>query len=434
MEWMPVRALFGTSIGESGMPEVGAPRVAGLGRNRDFLLLLSGQAVSRLGSRVSDLALPILTLALTGSPAQAGFIAAVQALPYLALSLFAGALVDRWDRKQVMILCNMARFLAYCSVPLAYALGRLGVAQLYAVALLAGFALVFFDQAQIASLTRVVPDAHLPRAVGLDATVEATTYLLGPGLAGILIGLARTVVAGATLAYLINGLSYLVSVLTLGAIRLPFQTERSVDPDVSLSRRALGVEIREGLCFLWSNRSLRAICLLTMGVTLLDGPLVLAVIVLARDELHADARAVGLLLSLAGAGELLGSFVAPWVKRRVPGGRVAIGAVAVWALAMPLQAAAGSPVMLVAGAAVADMMIPIYNVAQMSYRLALIPDALQGRVNSAYRLPSYAGGLVGTAGGSVLLGLLGPRPVLWGIAGGLGACAVAASLTSLRKE
>ncbi|MGH9351620.1 MAG: hypothetical protein ACRD2G_05590, partial [Terriglobia bacterium] len=110
-------------------------------------------------------------------------------------------------------------------------------------------------------------------------------------------------------------------------------------------------------------------------------------------------------------------------------GRILVGAVAVWALAMPLQAAAVSPLMLVAGAALADMMIPFYNVAQISYRLALIPDALQGRVNSAYRLPSYAGGLFGTAAGGVLLGLLGPRPVLWMIAAGLGASALAARLT-----
>ncbi len=100
---------------------------------------------------------------------------------------------------------------------------------------------------------------------------------------------------------------------------------------------------------------------------------------------------------------------------------------------MPLEAAAVSPLMLIAGAALADMMIPIYNVAQVSYRLSLIPDALQGRVNSAYRLPSYSSGLLGTAVGGVLLGLLGPRPVLWIIAGGLAFCAVAASLTPLRR-
>jgi len=414
-------------------PVVPANEPPPLWRNRDFLLLWGGQTVSRLGSRVSDIALPLLVLALTRSPAQAGFVAAAQSLPYLLLSLPAGALVDRWDRKRVMILCDMARCLALGSIPLAYARGQLGVGQLYAVAVVVGLALVFFDAAELASLPRVVPGGQLARAAGLNATAESATYLVGPGLAGVVIGLARTVVAGAALAYLVDSLSYLASVFTLGFIRLPFQEDRMEAPRPALSGGALRDEIAEGLRFLWGQRRLRAIALLSMGVNLLDGPLLLAVIVLARDELHADARTIGLIFSVAGAGELLGSFVAPWVQARVRMGSALIGAVAVWALAMPLEATAVSPLMLMAGAALADMMIPIYNVAQVSYRLSLIPDALQGRVNSAYRLPSYGSGLLGTAAGGVLLGLLGPRPVLWVIAGGLGLCAFAASLTPLRR-
>ncbi len=414
-------------------PVVPANEPRPLWRNRNFLLLWGGQTVSRLGSRVSDIALPLLVLALTRSPAQAGFIAAAQSLPYLLLSLPAGALVDRWDRKRVMIVCDMARCLALGSIPLAYARGQLGVGQLYVVAVAAGLALVFFDAAELASLPRVVPEGQLARAAGLNATAESATYLVGPGLAGVVIGLARTVTAGAALAYLVDSLSYLASVFTLGFIRLPFQEDRAGALRPVLSAGALRAEIAEGLRFLWGQRRLRAIALLSMGVNLLDGPLLLAVIVLARDELHADARTIGLIFSVAGAGELLGSFVAPWVQARVRMGGALIGAVTVWALAMPLEAAAVSPLMLIAGAALADMMIPIYHVAQVSYRLSLIPDALQGRVNSAYRLPSYGSGLLGTAVGGALLGLLGPRPVLWIIAGGLGLCAVAASLTPLRR-
>jgi len=86
-------------------------------------------------------------------------------------------------------------------------------------------------------------------------------------------------------------------------------------PRPALSVGALRDEIAQGLRFLWRQRRLWAIALLSMGVNLLDGPLLLAVIVLARDELHADARTIGLIFSIAGAGELLGSFVAPWVRR-----------------------------------------------------------------------------------------------------------------------
>jgi MFS family permease len=331
-----------------------------------------------------------------------------------------------------MIVCDVARLLAYGSVPLAYALGRIAMAQLYVVAFVAGVALVFFDAAELASLPRVVPVAQLPRAVSLNATLEAAAYLLGPGMAGVLIGLASGVVAGAALAYLVDSLSYLASMLSLGAIRRPLQPERDAVP-VPSAGRALGMEIADGLRCLWRHPRLRAIALLTMAMNLFDGPLMLAVIVLARDTLRVDASTVGLIFALAGVGGVLGSFVAPWVVAHLHVGRAIIGAFAVWALAMSLEAAAVAPPMLIAGAVLADMMISLYDVAQMSYRLPLIPHELQGCVNSAYRLPSYAGGLVGTAAGGVLLGLLGPRPVLWLIAAGLGACTVGAGLSPLRR-
>ncbi len=117
-----------------------------LWRNRDFVLLWSGQAVSTLGTRFSGLALPLLVLAVTYSPAQAGLIGALSFLPYLVFGLPAGALVDRWDRKRTMALCDLARCIAFGSVPLAVALGRLTMPQLYLVALVDGTSFVLIQR------------------------------------------------------------------------------------------------------------------------------------------------------------------------------------------------------------------------------------------------------------------------------------------------
>src|SRR5579863_2777914 len=106
-----------------------------LWRNRDYMLLWSGQMVSSVGTRVSQLAFPLLVLALTHSPAQAGLIAALRGLPYALFILPAGALVDRWNRKRVMILCDTGRALALGSIPVALLLGHLSLIQLYSVAL-----------------------------------------------------------------------------------------------------------------------------------------------------------------------------------------------------------------------------------------------------------------------------------------------------------
>ena len=117
-----------------------------LWRNRDYMLLWSGQALSDIGGAVSELAFPLLVLAVTHSPAQAGFVAALRALPATLFSLFAGVLVDRWDRKRVMLVCDTGRALSLASIPIAFALGHLTIWQLYITAFLEGTLMIVFDE------------------------------------------------------------------------------------------------------------------------------------------------------------------------------------------------------------------------------------------------------------------------------------------------
>src|SRR5438270_3170247 len=123
-----------------------------LWRNRDYMLLWGGQVVSTAGSAASAIVYPLLILALTDSPAAAGLAGALRALPYLVFSLPAGALIDRWDRKRVMILCDTGRALALASIPLALAFGILTVAQLFIVSFIEGTLFVFFNIAEVACL------------------------------------------------------------------------------------------------------------------------------------------------------------------------------------------------------------------------------------------------------------------------------------------
>ncbi len=196
--------------------------------------------------------MPLLVLALTHSPAQAGFMTAVREAPYLLFSLPAGALIDRWNRKITMIFCDLVRWPAMGSVPLAFALGHLTLVHLYIVAFIEGTAYVFFSLAQIAALPQVVAPAHLPRAYALDNITEYVGTLLGPSLGAFIIGLASLVEMGAILAFLADSISYLVSVISMLFIRVSFQMERATE-----TRRALYKEIAEGLRFLWRQRLLR---------------------------------------------------------------------------------------------------------------------------------------------------------------------------------
>lgn len=406
-----------------------APEPGGtLWRQRDFLLLWSGQALSLLGTSVSTLALPLLVLALTHSPAQAGFLAAAQTVPYLLFSFPAGALVDRWNRKRIMVLCDAVRLLAYSSIPLAFLLGHLFLFHLYLVAFLSGTAFVFFNSAQMAALPRVVPSALVPRAASWNAAAESAAGLIGPGLGGFIISLARTVVGGAMLAYLFDSLSYAISGLSLSAIRATFQEERPKE-----NRSSLGGAMVQGLRFLWSQGHLRTLAFLIVCIGLLSSPEDIALIVLAQRDLHADARLIGLIFSLGSIGGLLGALLASLITARVPFGRILTGTTTAFAFAVGVLAAALSPLMLVLGLVIISLAIPIFGVTQLSYRLSLIPDAMQGRLSSIFDLLFFGSQPLGVAVGGLLLSRVGPRIVLSGMACGFALAALVVSLTAVGK-
>jgi MFS family permease len=403
-------------------------RPRSLWRNRDFLLLWSGQTVSVLGTNITALALPLLVLAVTHSPAQAGLVTAARQIPYLLFSLPAGALLDRWDRKAAMMRCDLMRWVALGSVPLAFALGHLTLVQLYVVGFIDGTAYVFFSIAQIAALPQVVAKEHLPRAYAMDNTTEFVGQLLGPGLGGFIIGLAPAIAVGAVLAYLLDSISYLISVITLRFIRVQFQVERAAE-----RQRALRKEIAEGLRFLWQQPLLRIMAILTMNGNFLLSGVTLAVIVLAQGTLHLNVQALGLVLAAGGVGGVLSAFVAPWIQARARFGLVMIGSIFTWTLALIALAFAPSAWLLIAGVGLIGFVWPVYGVTLVSYRLSLSPDHLQGRVNSAFRFLTYGSEPLGAAFLGLLLALLNARLVLGLIAVGLALNGVAACFTRLRK-
>ncbi len=122
-----------------------------------------------------------------------------------------------------------------------------------------------------------------------------------------------------------------------------------------------------------------------MAINFLLEPTSLVIIVLASGPLHIDVRTLGLILSLNGAGGSVGGIIAPWIRPHLRFGQVIIGSIITWALAASLLAIAGSSFLLIIGGALIWFMCPLYNVYFVPYHLTLVPDELQGRVNSAFR-------------------------------------------------
>jgi MFS family permease len=382
-----------------------------------------------LGTNITTLALPLLVLALTHSPALAGLLAATRQLPYLLVSLPAGVLVDRWERKRTMIFCDLVRWLALGSVPLAFVLGHLTLIHLYLVATIEGVAYVFFSLAQISALPHVVDPEQLPRAYALDTTTENLALLLGPSLSAFIISLAPAIQPGAMLAYLTDSSSYLVSLFSLWRVRVSFQKGHTQ----SSGKPHFYGELVEGLRFLWQQRTLRLMALLTTLVNFLQSPFDLVLVVLAQNRLHLNVQFIGLILSAGGVGGILGSILAPWLRERLRCGQILLISLIVWSSATLLLAIAPWPPLLLAGKFLLSFVWPSYGVAVVSYRLQHTPDELQGRVNSAFRTFTYGSEPLGSALGGLLLVVLSAQTVFGLIAAGLFICLLIGFWSGLRR-
>jgi predicted MFS family arabinose efflux permease len=371
------------------------PPSGSLRRNRYFLLLFGGQLVSAIGSQVSQLAFPLLILAITGSPAQAGFLGAMRGLAYVLLGLPAGAYVDRWNRKTVMILSDTGRAVALGSIPVALALGRLTLVQLYLVTFVEGMLFIFFGLAETAALKRIVRREQLPAAVSLNEGTYSLSGLLGPSVGGALYGFGRA------FPFVADAVSYAVSALSVFFIRMEFQEERTEE------QRHIREEIKEGLRWLWHQPTIRFLCWVNGGVNLLYGGWTLLLISLAQRH-GASAAAIGLIFATGGVGTLLGTAFAAPVQRRFTVGTIMVWIA--WLFVITWVPYAWAPNILWLGIvnAVGFLFVPIYVTTHFSYRLVLIPDALQGRVNSVFRLVTFGAQMIGFALMGVSLQQFGP--------------------------
>jgi predicted MFS family arabinose efflux permease len=390
-----------------------------LWHNRSYMLLWSGQVVSTLGSISAGIVYPLLILALTESPELAGYVGAIRAVPYLIFSLPVGALIDRWNRKRVMILCDIGRGIAVATLPIAMAFDALTVIQIGIVAFVEGTLFVFFNIAEVAALPRVVPKQQLPQAAAQNEAAFGAAAIAGPSFGAYLFH-----ALGQAAPFIADAVSYAISAVTLSLIHTPFHADRTTQ------RRQLGAEIMEGLRWLIGQPLIRYMAALTGGLNFVNASGQLLLIVLAKN-LGAGTAEIGLMFSIGGIGGIVGSLIGGRVARRFTFGQVIIAAVCTEALLFPLYALVPSVWMLGALTAALSVVGPVYNVVQFSYRIALIPNALQGRVNSTFRLLAFGLNPVGAALCGVLIERVGAT---WTVAV-FGGCLVGlAVLTALNRS
>lgn len=341
--------------------------------------------VSTLGSTAAGIIYPLLVLAISGSAAAAGVAAALRFVPYLVFSLPVGALIDRWDRKRVMILCDVGRGITVASIPVAMLFGALTLWQIYIVAFVEGTLFVLFNIAEVAALPRVVTQGQLPDATAQNQAAFGVAEIVGPSLGTFLYQ-----TFGRAVPFIADAISYFISVVSLVMIDTPFHGERK------RVQRPLLAEILEGLSWLWNKPLIRYMAILTSGLNFITAGVQLIVIVRAKDMGASDAG-IGLIFSIGGIGAIVGSLIGGRIQKRFQFGQVIVAVVWAQALLFPFYALVPKTLLLGVITGLIFSMGPVYNVVQFSYRLALIPDELQGRVNSTFRLLAFGLMPVGAA-------------------------------------
>jgi MFS family permease len=400
-----------TATGESqpsapSRPEAPA-RSTSLWHQRNFMLLWSGQTVSEMGSSVTQLALPLVAVVvLKATTFQVGLLTTAQYAAFALIALPAGAIVDRMFKRRIMVWCDVARLVLIGSIPVADALGVLKLWQLYLVAVAAGVGTVFFDVSYQSYLPSLVSRQQLIDGNGKLGATQSFAQVTGPGIGGALVGFF-----GAAKAMSADAISYGVSVASLLVIRGHEQP-----PPPRTERRKLRTEIAEGLNFIVRHPILRKIAACTGTANLFGAAMSAVEIIFLVRALHVRPAAVGLVFALSSVGGVVGGVLSGRIGTWIGSARVIWFSILVLDLPMlliPLAEPGWRVALLVFGFAAGSFSGVVYNVAQISYRQALCPPELLGRMNAAMRWIVWGtlplGGLLGGALGTAI----GLRATLW---------------------
>ncbi len=342
---------------------------ANLWRNREFNLLWVSQALSDLGNAISTLAVPLLILHITGSAVQAGLVGTIGLVVMVVARLPAGVLVDRLDRRKIMLVCDAVRLVAYLTLGLVILNHQPSVAAVLAAVVIGAAGSALFSTAEHSSLRNLVASGQLPAAVARNEARTYATSLAGPPLGGLLFGLGRAY------PFLGDALTFLASYLGVYRVHRPLQQPRAGPPGRGAD------DLLEGLRFVLGNPALRAILLIAAPLNLSINGIIFTIIVTLQRQ-NTRPGVIGLVETVVAIGGLLGALAAPALQRRLPLPALIRGIC--WAAAgfMAISALLTSSVLAAVPVAIAVFLGPASNAALFGHQAAITPDRLQGRVVS----------------------------------------------------
>lgn len=387
-------------------------KMGGLLRHHDFRRLCAANAISKVGTGISNLALPLFAvITLHASTFEVSMLNTLQTVAYLLIGLQAGAWCDRMRCRPILVFADVGRAIALGSIPIAAAFGAVTMWQLYLAIFVTGVLTVFFDVAHQSYLPRLIQRNDLIEG---NATLRASmsvSALISPGLAGYLVQRFT-----APVAILIDTLSYLWSAIWLGAIR---KSEPILHKH---GERNLRREILAGTRLVFRNPVLRAIGLNNAMTSLCQSAYVAIAVVFLVREVRLSPSAIGLLGSLSLVGALVGAVLAGRLASTVGAGRILWITALVNGLAFlcyPLTDSGWRLTFYGVAGFVTSACLMVVVVVQVSFQQTLCPDHLLGRMNATINFLYWGAAPVGSLLAGAVAQAIGLRPTLWLVAGGM---------------
>ena len=380
-----------------------------LWRHPDFLKLWSAETISQVGSQVGGLALPFVAIVtLDVSAFEVALLGVFEFAPFILVSLPAGVWVDRLPRRPILIVGDLGRAALLATIPVAYAFDALTIWQLYVVGFLFGVFTVFFD---------VAYQSYLPSLVSRDQLVDGNSkleisrsgaQLAGPALAGVLVQ-ALT----APVAVLIDAISFVAS----GAFVLRIRTRENA-PERENSRSpfaGMKGELSEGLRYVLGHRYLRWIAASTATFNFFSNVMFAIFLVYAVRQLDLSAGTIGLVFAIGNVGYLIGAIASNRIAQKLGvGPAIVVGAAAgIASVLVPLAPESGPIPFLIASQLIIAFGLPLYNITQVSFRQAITPERLQGRMNSVMRFIVWGVIPLGTLVGGAIASAVDLRTAMW---------------------
>lgn len=366
---------------------------------------------ANLGDGIRIAALPLLAVSVTRDAFLVSLVVAAGSLPWLVVGLFAGALVDRWDRVRILWVVNAVRAATMLLLVVSILTGSVSIWLLVLVAVVIGTGETFVDNAAQAVLPRFVPPESLERANGrLYGGQVVTGQFLGRGLSGLLFG------AGAAAPFMVDAV--MLAAASLFGLVLATSLPRSTSATGHVGRparpaRPMLPEIREGIAWLWRHRLLRKLWLVLAALGFASGAFWGVVALYAVEVLRLTPVQYGFMLAVGATGSLLGSLTAATVRYR-------LGTTRALHLATGLVLTAGTGLALTSSGVVAALLmvtngfgVLLWNVVMVSMRQRLTPPHLLGRVNAAFSLIAVGATSIGALAGGLTGQLISLPAVFW---------------------